>query len=210
MSHNRWIINKKAGVGIRVDMNSPTFGFADLLGEVFARNTGASKPIRATWKGGVMGFRFGVGDEEEFEFHIPHDYVPDTNIFLHVHWGHNGTLVTGGTCTFDYEITYAKGHGQGVFGDNAISTIVSAIATTAQYSHEISEKQVSISGASGTQIDTDDLEPDGVIKATVGVNAVNLTVSGGSVPDPFIHYVDIHYQTNGIIGTKQKVPDFYT
>lgn len=203
------VVNKTAGVGIKVDLAAPTFGFADLLGEVFARNTGASKPTRAVWKGGTFGFQFAAGKNEEFEFHIPHDYVPDTEIFLHVHWGHNGTLVTGGTVTFDYEMTYAKGHGQGVFGNNAVSTIVSATATTAQYSHELSEGSVSVSGGSGTQIDEDGIEPDGVIKATVGVNAVNLTVSGGGVPDPFIHYIDIHYQSTGITGTKAKAPNFY-
>lgn len=202
-------LQKASATGIKVDLSSPTFGFADLLGEVFQRNTGASKPTRAAWKGGTFGFQFGAGKNEEFEFHIPHDYVPGSEIFLHIHWGHNGTLVTGGTITFDYELTYAKGHGQGVFGTNAISTIVSATATTPQYSHDLSEAQVSVSGGSGTQIDTDVLEPDGVIKAAIGVTANNLTVSGGGVPDPFIHYTDIHYQTTGVIGTKAKAPDFY-
>lgn len=203
------VFNKASGNGIKVDGAAPTFGFADLLGEVFQRNTGASKPTRAAWKGGTFGFQFAAGKNEEFEFHIRHDHVKGTEIFLHIHWGHNGALVTGGTITFDYELTYAKGHGQGVFGTNAVSTIVSATATTAQYSHEITEAQVSASGGSGTQIDTDILEPDGVIKATIGINANNLTVSGGGVPDPFIHYTDIHYQTNGIMGTKAKAPDFY-
>lgn len=203
------VISKNSGKGIKVDLDSPTFGFADLLGEVFQRNTGASKPTRAAWKGNTFGFKFAAGKEEEFEFHISHDYVPGTEIFLHIHWGHNVTTITGGTVTFDYELTYAKGYGQGVFGTNAVSTIVSATATTGQYSHELSEAQVSVSGGSGTQLDTDILEPDGVIKATVGVNANNLTVSGGGVPDPFIHYIDIHYQTTGVMGTKQKAPNFY-
>ena len=203
------VLPKTAGKGIKVEFASPTFGFRDLLGEVFQRNTGATKPTRAAWKGGTFGFQFGAGDNEEFEFHIPHDYVPGTDIFLHIHWGHNGALVTGGTCTFDYELTYAKGYGQGVFGANAVSTIVSAAATTAQYSHEITEAQASVSGGSGTQIDADDLEPDGVIKATIGLNANNLTVSGGGVPDPFIHYVDIHYQSTNM-ATKDKNVPFYT
>ncbi len=96
-----------------------------------------------------------------------------------------------------------------MFGANAVGTIVSATVTSNQYSHDITEGQFSISGASGTQIDTDDLEPDGVIKITLELSANNITVSGGGVPDPFIHYVDIHYQTSGLIGTKDKVPDFY-
>ncbi len=204
------VIPKTSGLGIKLDLATPTFGFRDLLGEVFARNTGATKPSRATWKGGLMGFQFGVSDEEEFEYHITHDYVPGTDIFLHIHWGHNGTLVTGGTCSFSYEMSYAKGHGQGVFGANVTGTIVSDTALVGPFTHELSEAQVSVSGASGTQIDTDDLEPDGVIKLALTLSANNLTVSGGGVPDPFIHYVDIHYQTTGVMGTKDKVPDFYT
>ena len=203
------IFDKASGNGIKVDTATPTFGFADLLGEVFARNTGANKPTRATWKGGTRGFQFGVNDEEEFEFHIPHDYVKGTDIFLHLHWGHNVTTVTGGTVTFDYDATYAKGHNQGVFGANAVGTVVSGTVTSSQYSHDLSEGQFSISGASATQIDTDDLEPDGVIKITIGVSANDITVSGGGVPDPFIHYVDIHYNTTSIIGTKSRTPDFY-
>lgn len=207
--HSDIVMPKASGKGIKVDRISPTFGFADLLGEVFQRNTGASKPTRAAWKGGTFGFQFAAGKNEEFEFHIPHDYVPGTAIFLHIHWGHNASTVTGGTITFDYEMTYSKGHGQESFGTNAISTLTSATAFTGQYSHDLSEAQVSVSGGSGTQIDTDGLEPDGIIKATVGVNSVDLTVSGGGVPDPFIHYVDIHYQTKGVRGTKGKAPDFY-
>lgn len=202
------ILPKASDKGIKVDTTTPTFGFRDLLGEVFQRNTGATKPTRAAWKGGTFGYQFGNGDNEEFEFHIPHDYVKGSEIALHIHWGHNGTLVTGGTCTFDYEMTYAKGHGQESFGTNAISTIVSATAFTGQYSHDLSEAPVSISGGSGTKIDQDSLEPDGIIKATIGLNVNNLTVSGGGVPDPFIHYVDIHYQSTNI-ATKSKSPDFY-
>lgn len=204
------VVPKASGNGIKVDLSTPTFGFADLLGEVFTRNTGATKPTRAAFKGGLFGFQFGVGDNEEFEYHIKHDHVLSSDIFLHIHWGHNGASVTGGTITFDYELSYAKGFGQGVFGANAVGTIVSDPALASQYSHELSETKVSISGGSATQLDSDSFEPDGIIKATVGVNANDLTVSGGGVPEPFIHFVDIHYQTTGVIGTKQKRPDFYT
>ena len=39
---------------------------------------------------------------------------------------------------------------------------------------------------------------------------LNNITSGGAVPDIFVHYVDIHYQTSGLIGTKAKAPDFYS
>ena len=28
---------------------------------------------------------------DDITFHLPHDYVPNTDIFIHVHWTHAGT-----------------------------------------------------------------------------------------------------------------------
>ena len=69
--------------------------------------------------------------------------------------------------------------------------------------------QLSATTPSGSQIDSDDLEVDGVILVRVYLSSNDITVSSGSVPDPFLHYVDLHYQSTGI-GTKAKVPDFWT
>lgn len=203
------IFDKASGNGIKIDTSTPTFGFADLLGDVTVKNTGGTRPALITYRNGLLDFEFAAGEEEYFKYHIPHDYVKGTDIFLHFHWSHTGTLVTGGTLTFDYEISYAKGHAQAAFPASVSGTVISATANTTQYTHELTEVQISASSPSGSQIDTDDLEPDGVIVCTAGLNANNLTVSGGAVPDPFIHYVDIHYQTTGLIGTKAKAPDFY-
>jgi hypothetical protein len=202
-----WVINKTSGVGIKVDLAAPTFGFADLLGEPAVKNTGGSRPALIAYRDGLFQFEFAAGEEEYFDYHIPHDYVKGTDIFLHFHWSTN-VAVDGGTVTFDYEISYAKAHAQAAFPASVSGTVVSATASTTQYTQELTEVQISASSPSGSQIDTDDLEPDGVIICTAGLNANNLT--GGGVPDPFIHYIDIHYQTTGIIGTKKKVPDFYT
>ena len=54
-------------------------------------------------------------------------------------------------------------------------------------------------------LDTDLLEPDGVVLMRVFLSAN--TMAGAT--DPFMHYCDLHYQSTGI-GTKQKTPDFYT
>lgn len=65
---------------------------------------------------------------------------------------------------------------------------------------------LSTPGGSASQIDTDLLEPDGLIVLHFNVPTIP-TVTGGAAK-PFIHYVDVHYQSTGI-GTKQKAPDFY-
>ncbi|KKL23593.1 hypothetical protein LCGC14_2423830, partial [marine sediment metagenome] len=202
------VFDKASGNGIKVDTTTPTFGFADLLGRVTSVNTGATKPIHSTYRGGIKEFEFAVNDEDYFEFHIPHDYVKGTDIFLHVHWSHIGTFVNGGTITFNVEQTYSKSHNQAAFPAPATGTYTGTASTT-QYQQILSETQSSASSPTGLQIDTDDLEPDGVILMTLGISSNDITVSEGGVPNPFIHYVDIHYQTTGLIGTKQKAPDFY-
>lgn len=207
-STGHFIIPKASGNGIKVDLTTPTFGFADLIGDQFSKNTGATKPTLATYNGVINSWQFAAGDEAFMTFHIPHDYVLGTEIFLHVHWSHIGTLVTGGTITFKATSIYSKGHNQAAFGAPVSGTFTGTASTT-QYQQIISETSYSDPSPSGIQLDTDLLEPDGVIEMTFEVDANDMTVSGGGVPDPFIHYVDIHYQTTGLIGTKAKAPDFY-
>lgn len=202
------VLPKASDRGIKVDLTTPTYGFADILGDQFSKNTGATKPVLTAYNGAIFGWQFAASDEAYMTFHIPHDYVKGTNIFLHIHWSHIGTLVTGGTVTFKATSIYAKGHNQAAFGSPVAGTFNGSASTT-QYQQIITEVQLSDPTPTGLEIDTDLLEPDGVIEMTFEVDVNGITVSGGGVPDPFIHFVDIHYQSMGLIGTKDKVPDFY-
>lgn len=203
------VFQKASGKGIKVDTATPTFGFADLLGDQFSKNTGATKPTLTTYNGVVQAWKFSAGDEAYITYHIPHDHVSGTDIFLHIHWSHIGTFVTGGTVTFKATSIYAKGHNQAAFTETPVAGTFAGTPSTTQYQHILTETQYSASAPSGLQVDTDLLEPDGVIELTFEVDANNLTVSEGAVPDIFVHYVDVHYQTTGLIGTKAKAPDFY-
>lgn len=207
LSDGNVVIQKTSGIGIQVEIASPTFPFRDLLGNVFARNTGSSKPTFTVYRDTVEDYQFGVGDEEFFKFHIPHDYVAGTDLFIHIHWSHIGTFVTGGTVTFEYEATYAKGYNQAAFPATVTGTVVGT-ASAVQYQHIISEDQLSDPTPAAGELDTDDLEPDGIIIMRVELQANAITVSEGVVPEPFIHYVDIHYQSTNM-GTKDKNVPFY-
>lgn len=57
---------------------------------------------------------------------------------------------------------------------------------------------------SASQIDTDTLEADGLLKISSIVSSLP-TVTGG---DLFIEYIDIHYQSSNV-GTKNKAPNFH-
>jgi hypothetical protein len=200
------IFPKASGNGIKVDRVIPTFGWRDLRAEIRTRGVGATDPNDTTYIGNVKAYSFSVNDEAWIEFHVPHDYVKGTDIHLHFHWSHNSATVTGGAITIGADVTYAKGHDQAAFAAT-ISPTLSPAASTTQYQHMISEIQLSATTPSATQIDTDDLEPDGLVLARVYLSANNIT-SSGAVPDPFIHEVDIHYQSTNI-ATKDKVPNFY-
>lgn len=201
------VLPKTAGKGIQVDIATPTFTWRDLKGKVTQRNTGGSKPTHATYRDSLAQYKFGVGKEEYFTYHIDHDHVPDSDIFLHVHWSNTGEFANGGTVTFEYEISYSKGFNQAAFGAS-VSTTFNGDAST-QYKHIITEIQISAVSPDGNQLDSNDLEPDGIIEARIKVTSNDITVSeGGGAGDPFIHEVDIHYQSTGM-GTKEKAPDFY-
>lgn len=199
------VLPKTSGKGIKIDTTNPTFGWRDLLGQIRTRGVGGTDPNDATYNGNIKAYQFSVNDECWVDYHIPHDYVKGTDIFLHFHWSHNSAIVTGGSVTWGADISYAKGHDQAAFSAPVNTTVVGN-ASAVQYRHIITEIQVSASSPSGSQIDTDDLEPDGVILIRGYLSANNMT---GATPDPFLHFKDIHYQSTNI-ATKNKVPDFYT
>jgi len=203
------IFDNASGNGIKVDTTAPTFGWRDLLGKIRTRGVGATDPNDAVYDGAnIRAYQFAVNDECWVDFHIPHDYEAGTDVYLHFHWSHIGTLVTGGNVTWGADITYAKGHDQAAFPASVNTTVVGNASTT-QYQHMITEVKISDSAPGASEIDTDNLEPDGVLMVRGYLSANNITVSGGAVPDPFLHYMDIHYQSTNI-ATKAKVPDFYT
>ena len=202
-----FVLPKASGNGIWVDPASPTFPWHDILGHPMIMTTGPTAPVFTTYNGTISEHRFKAGDVMNFEYHIPHDYAPGTDLFIHYHWSHNFTTVTGGTVTWSVDSSYAKGHNQAAF--SAPGTVAtSPTASTTQYQHMLSEVQLSAASPTGGQLTTGDIEPDGIILATVSLTANNITVSSGLVPDPFLHFVDIHYQSTNV-GTKQKAPNFY-
>lgn len=205
------VIDKSSGLGIKIDNAAPTFGWRDLRAEIRTRGVGGTDPNDSTYIGNVKAYSFAVNDEAWIEFHIPHDYVSGTDIHLHFHWSHNSAIVTGGNITIGADVTYAKGHNQATFSAEVNLTLVAtaiASASSGRYRHMIPEIQLSAAEPSASQIDTDDLEPDGLVLARIYLVANNIT-SSGAVPDPFIHEVDLHYQSTNI-ATKDKAPDFYT
>ena len=203
------VINKTSGAGIKVDVDSPTFGWRDIIGNVQPKATGAGSPTRAAYAGGTLGdYAFIQNDIVDFVFHIPHDYVPGTDVYFHVHWSHTGTTTTG-DAKFTIYHTYSKGHNQANFPAEKTLDITYAtvdVATTPRYRHRVDEIIISGTAATATLMDRDDIEVDGLILVTLKL--ATLPTLGGS-GKLFIHTCDIHYQSTNM-ATKSRAPNFYT
>jgi hypothetical protein len=203
--NNSIIMPKESGKGIMVDPSAPTYCWQDLLGPIVIRGTGiATDPTFNVFHNSIRAYQFTVNDYVELMFHLPHDYVAGSDVYMHVHWGHNNAGVTSGDVTWEFETMYAKGHNQAAFPTSKIVTVTET-ASTVQYQHMIAETAISSAGGSTTLIDNAAFEPDGIFMIRVRLTAN--TMNGG--PEPFLFLADMHYQSTGI-GTKQKAPNFYS
>jgi len=202
-------VPKGSSYGIKVDSEgTPDFGWRDLTG-IMQTYGGAGEASRNVFVGGIKALQFTENDSAYVDFHFPHDYAMGTHLYVHVHWSHTSALVTGGTVTWGIEFTYAKGHNQGAYpATNASLALVGDDSTTPRQ-HIITEVLASSVGGSSSTIDVAILEPDAVGMARVYLDSNDITVSGGGIPEPYIHFVDLHYQSTGV-GTKNKDPDFWT
>jgi len=207
------VLAKDAGKGIKVDHAAPTFGWADILGEVKVLSPGANDPTLAVFRDSLRQFSFSnaVMNEVFGSFHIPHDYVPGSDVYIHVHWAQNvvdtgGPAAVPGDVKWQFEVSYSKGHNQAAF-PASFTTSVTQTASGTQYQHLIAEVQLSAAAPSAVQIDSDLLEPDGIILVRAFRDPTDAADTLDQVP--FLHYVDLHYQSTGR-ATKQKSPDFNT
>jgi hypothetical protein len=202
------MVPKEQNSGLRVDsLGDPSFSWHDILGLLYVDYDNPNRASFNIYRGSIRARQFAEASEAHVEFHLPHDYVVGTPIYIHVHWSHTSLNVTGGTVTWGIECTYAKGHDQAAFCVPVIITVADYASTT-QYQHMIAETAASTPGGSAVQLDTGKLEPDGIIQCRVFLDSNDIVVSGGSVPAPFVHFVDIHYQST-CVGTKNREPNFW-
>lgn len=160
-------------------------GWKDLLGYVIVKTTGAGNPTLTTW-GNFQSYGFAIEDSCYFEFHIPHDYVPGTGVYFHVHWHTSGTSTN--TAKWDLTYTYAHGYARGAFNTTGTTVSVTQAATGVAYTHMIAEISSAILAST--------METDGILK----VRLTRKTNGGTDISGVLlVEYVDVHYQ--GYMGT---------
>lgn len=212
-----WVIGKESDKGIKIDVDTPTYPWHDLIGLIIPNTDGAAsnRPKRNDFKDGVGGYSYNDNDIMDMVYHIPHDWLPNSDSFQHVHLAHNGTAISG-TIKIRIKTMYSSRDGSTVF---PVSTILKDIeldtvdvATTPQYKHIVLEVPLTTDGGSddggvpgaGGTIDSNLIEVDGLFVTTMQVlNDANIT--GGNL---FIFTADVHYQSTGV-GTKNSAFPFY-
>jgi len=212
------IAPKTSGKGIKVDNTTPTFGWRDMLGKVIVKAIGANDPVWSVYRGTIYAYKCSnaIMNETWQDFHIPHDYVPGTDMYIHVHWTQNvvdtgGAAGAPGAIKWYFDLSYADGHGTaGGAADPFIAAITQSVTqqgSTTQYGHMLAEVQFTNAGGDATHIDRAAISVDGIILCRTYRDPAD--VADTLDQQPFVLFVDIHYQSTNV-ATKQKSPDFYT
>lgn len=200
MLTNGAVFPKTSGTGIKIDPTSPAFGWRDLTADIIVRGTGANDPSFAQY-GATSFYQYQLSattmQQVFLVFHVPHDYVPGTQIYFHAHWSNAAATPNTGNVVWGFEYSFAKGFDQEAFPASATATVTQASPAT-RYRHMVAETTgVTITG----------LEVDGLIL----VRAYRDAAAGGDTCTDavFLHTVDIHFQSTGYLTTKNKAPNFY-
>lgn len=203
-------VNRIGAVETEIDTKVDGPFWIDILGDISARATGSTAPTLASMIGGnVKAWFYDTNNEVNLDYHIPHEIVLDEDMYLHLHWGHNGTAISG-NLTIRISMTYAKGHNQSTFPTEKVFNMVipaSNLTVAPRYGHIVSEIQISAAIPTTSLLDRSIIEPDG--KILINCTVVSLpTITGGSPNKPYWLAFDLHCLSTGR-GTKNRSPNFY-
>ena len=175
-------------------------GWRDNIVEIKVDSSSPNAPTLGAIRGGILAWQFAPGEltEAHSAFHVDHDYMAGTKLYLHVHWVNTSTSI--GTVRWGFEYSVAKGHQQQAFP--ATTTVYVEQATTGTaYMHMVGEVS-EINAIDGAALG---IEPDTVILCRIfrdgaSVNdTLNETVFG--------IFLDLHYQADRAT-TPNKAPPF--
>lgn len=153
------VLPRETNKGIQVDPADPGFGWKDLTCDIVVR--GSAAPVLTLYIGGIYQYSFGVLNpalEVFSNYHIPHDYLPGSILYMHTHWS---TIVAStGDINWIYELTYADGYNRAAFPAPVTIPVLQTTHGSA-FQHQIAEVQISA--------------PGGVI-----ASAINVSITSGA------------------------------
>jgi len=172
------------------------FGWRDITADILTRGVGATDPAwTQIGSSSFYAYAFAVNDVAWFNYHIPHDIVPNCPIHFHAHWLTDGT--DSAIVKWQWEFMYAKGFNQAAFNTTGTTVTAQQAGSGVAFQHMVTETE-------GNQIDGL-TEPDGIIQCKI------TRVTNGAVDNAdsvFLLTADIHYQSTSM-ATFGKAPNFY-
>jgi hypothetical protein len=186
-----------------------SYSWIDIIGDVTPKVLGTESAILAPYIGKNSSWAHAVGSYGNILYHMPHQYAPGTDLHIHVHWGHNGTDISG-AFKVNLWVTYATREGiyQTPIATSVIETGLT-IANIPQYHHRVSEILLSTPIGSSSLLNTNLLEVDGLISVHYELDTIPSITGSSYVNLPYIHTIDIHMQSTNV-GTHNKDPNFYS
>lgn len=156
----------------------------DLLTSLQPPAAGATIPVMTTIAASGMQMPlWQLNDAMYFPWHVPHDYSPGTQVYMHVHWMTDGASAL--TVRWEFTYWYARGYSQQAYGFGAPGTVVTVTqAPAGQYFHMIAETAA---------ITIANLEPDGLIQCRLRRITNGGPDNGNNI---FANQADLHYQAN--------------
>ena len=160
-------------------------------------STPSKEPAFEDFGNGLFGYNFDVGHDRFINFHIKHDILVGSQIYPHVHWCPQTTMIAGETVSWEFMFVAPKGFHQGESFFQAPTTIV--------FNHTADGTEIA-----GEHIITECSDIDSVFAMEVDsiVYARVTRKTGSYTGGVFGIKADLHYR-KGRFATKNKAPDFY-
>ncbi len=203
------IVPGAAGDGIKIDSQ---YSWVDLIGDLTPKTNGNSIATWDTFRSNFKSWAHPLNTTGDLQYHVPHEYATGTDVFLHLHWGHQGTNIAG-TLTVELEISVVprtlNNPAAAMPAPVTITITVPdlTITNSPQYCMRVDEIQISSAGGVNGLLNTADISVDSLVFVRYLIKTIP-SISGGIKNVPFIFNADLHIQSN-IIGTKNKDPNFY-
>ncbi len=188
-------LSTTGGFNVRTAQNGE---WRDLITQIRVPTSGPSIPVLTAVGSGVIRHpAWAINDQLWTDWHIQHDYAIGTDVLMHMHWHTGGTSILD--VTWEFTFYHAQGNNQANFAFAGAGTVVTAsqAAHGTAFRHMITETAaITIPG----------LEPDSML-----CTRIRRITNGGvdNADTVFGFQADLHYQANSI-GTKNRVPNFYT
>lgn len=199
---------KTAGKGLLVDN---TYSYIDIIGDIAPKTQGTGAAVFDNFIGNVGGWTHTAVSYGHLLYHIPHDYAPNTDLHIHIHWGHNGTNISGNFIVNFYASYAKRTYPASAFVTPVPLTLTSEslnMTNSVRYCHRVDEILLSTSGGGLNLLNTDNIEVDGLVALRYSIDTIP-SITGSDVSNlPYIFEIDLHMQSTGV-GTKNKDPNYY-